>query len=118
MAESRDEVMDSTALCEGKSGPSFFKNSCTGMELMFNKERCDGFDRNEELRGTSADAVSINPVQNNSKWCINLRYMPIFTDKHLHDKVIDNAETMPDKIAPKAYRNKQHGYRLWKEGYV
>ena len=83
MAESRDEVMDSTALCEGKSGPSFFKNSCTGMELMFNKERCDGFDRNEELRGTSADAVSINPVQNNSKWCINLRYMPIFTDKHL-----------------------------------
>ena len=113
-----DEVMDSSALCEGKSCPSFFKNSCKGMELMFTKERCDRLDRNEELRGTSADAVSTNPLHNNSRWCIELRYMPIFTDKQLNDKVINNAETMPDKIAPKAYRNKQHGYRLWKEGYV
>ena len=97
MAESRDktdEVMDSSALCEGKSGPSFFKNPCTGMELMLNKERCDGFDRNEELQGTSADAVSTNPLHNNSKWCIDLRCMPIFTDKHLNGK-----------IAPKVYGN-------------
>ena len=55
-----------------KSGPSFYKNSFTGMELLFTKERCDRLDRNEELRGTSTDAVSINPVQNNSKWCIVL----------------------------------------------
>ena len=55
---------------------------------------------NEELLGTSTDAVFINPVQNNSKWCIDLRYMSIFTDKHF------NTETMTDKIAPKAYRNK------------
>ena len=35
MAKSRDktdEVMDSSALCEGKSGPSFLKNFCTGVE--------------------------------------------------------------------------------------
>ncbi|CAB4033528.1 Hypothetical predicted protein, partial [Paramuricea clavata] len=25
---------------------------------------------------------------------------------------------MPDKIAPKAYRNMKEGYGLWKEGYV
>eukprot|EP00794_Sanderia_malayensis_P013123 gene13123-14471_t len=25
---------------------------------------------------------------------------------------------MPDKIAPKAHRNKLHGYKLWKEGYI
>ena len=88
------------------------------MELLFTKERCDGFDGNEELQGTSADAVSTNPLHNNSKWRIDLRYMPIFTDKHLNDKVITYAETISDKIAPKAYRNKQHGYRVWKEGYV
>ena len=88
------------------------------MELLFTKERCDGFDGNEELQGTRADAVSTNRLHNNSKWRIDLRYMPIFTDKHLNDKVITNAETMSDKIAPKAYRNKRHGYRLWKEGYV
>ena len=42
----------------------------------------------------------------------------MFTKKYLNDKLISNAETMPDKIAPKAHMNKQHGYRLWKEGYV
>ena len=25
---------------------------------------------------------------------------------------------MPDKKSAKAYRNKIHGYKLWKEGYV
>lgn len=25
---------------------------------------------------------------------------------------------MPDNIAPKAYRHKLQGYKLWKEGYV
>ena len=29
-----------------------------------------------------------------------------------------NSRTMPDKIAPKAYRNMKEGYGLWKEGYV
>ncbi len=30
----------------------------------------------------------------------------------------EDSETMSDKTGPKAYRNKIHGYKLWKEGYV
>ena len=82
------------------------------MELTSSQERGNGVDKNEELCGTSADAVSINAVQNNGKWYIDLKYMPIFTSKKLNDKLINNAETMPDKISSKAPRNKQHGYRL------
>ena len=44
--------------------------------------------------------------------------MPNFTETLLSKKLIDDNETMPDKIAPKAYRNKMQGYKLWKEGYV
>ena len=51
-------------------------------------------------------------------WSIELKYMPLFTEKELNDKLINNAETMPDKVAPKAHRNKVQGYKLWKEGYV
>ena len=29
-----------------------------------------------------------------------------------------NSRAMPDKIAPKAYRNMKEGYGLWKEGYL
>ena len=39
MADKSDEVMDSSALFEGKPEPVFFENSCTGMELTFSQER-------------------------------------------------------------------------------
>ena len=51
-------------------------------------------------------------------WSIELKYMLLFTEKELNDKLINNAETMPDKVAPKAHRSKLQGYKLWKEGYV
>jgi len=62
-------------------------------------------DKNKELGGMSAEAVVNNDIQNISKWCIDLRYMPIFTDKQLNEKLINNAETMPDTIAPNVYRD-------------
>ena len=51
-------------------------------------------------------------------WSIELKHMPLFTEKELNDKLINNAETMPDNVTPKAHRNKRQGYKLWKEGYV
>ena len=44
--------------------------------------------------------------------------MPKFTDGSLNKKLIEASETMPDKVTPKAYRNKMQGHKLWKEGYV
>ena len=41
-----------------------------------------------------------------------------FTEDCLSNKLSEASETMPDKVAPKAYRNKMQGYKLWKEGYV
>ena len=41
-----------------------------------------------------------------------------FTEDCLNKKLSEASETMPDKVAPKAYRNKMHGYKPWKEGYV
>ena len=44
--------------------------------------------------------------------------MPRFNESMIDDKLIANNETMTNVIAPKAYCNKIHGYKLWKEGYV
>ena len=41
--------------------------------------------------------------------------MPKLTDDSLKKILIEASETMPDKVAPKAYRNKMQGYKLWKE---
>ena len=37
------------------------------------------------------------------------------TEDSLNKKLIEASETMPDKVALKAYRNKMQGYKLWKE---
>eukprot|EP00112_Aurelia_sp_Birch-Aquarium-sp1_P004784 Seg1542.8 transcript_id=Seg1542.8/GoldUCD/mRNA.D3Y31 product="U3 small nucleolar RNA-associated protein 21" protein_id=Seg1542.8/GoldUCD/D3Y31 len=52
-------------------------------------------------------------------WTRSLTLLPSFDSEKLTNKLIKNANTMPNSgTAPKAYRNKKHGYRLWKEGYV
>ena len=51
-------------------------------------------------------------------WSIELKYKPLFTEKELNNKLLQNAETMPDKVAPKTHRSKLQGYKLWKESYV
>ena len=37
------------------------------------------------------------------------------TEDSLNKKLIEASETMPDKVALKAFRNKMQGYELWKE---
>ena len=51
-------------------------------------------------------------------WTKSLVKLPPFTHEKLENKLVRNNRTMPDKIAPKAYRNMKKGYGLWKEGYV
>ena len=53
-----------------------------------------------------------------SDWSVSLKKMPRFSEAQLSEKIIKNSSTMPEKIAPKTYRNKLQGYKLWKEGYI
>ena len=90
--------------------PSFFQNSCLGNS------------REEESSGGEITAQEDRrPMKENEKegWTRSLRYLPsisnIIIDKHL----IEGLSTLPKtSTGPKAHRNKKHGYRLWKEGYV
>ena len=41
-----------------------------------------------------------------------------FTEDCLNKTLSKASKTIPDKVAPKAYRNKMQGYKLWKEGCV
>ncbi|XP_065068608.1 uncharacterized protein LOC135693945 [Rhopilema esculentum] len=50
-------------------------------------------------------------------WIKSLRLMPNFDTMKLNDKLIGSLAMSRSK-APKAYRNKTQGYKLWKEGYV
>ena len=52
-------------------------------------------------------------------WTRSLSLLPSFNAEKIYDRMIKNSITMPKKgAAPKAFRNKKHGYKLWKEGYV
>ena len=49
----------------------------------------------------------------------SLLLFPSFKSEKIYDRIIRNSATMPKKgAAPKGFRNKKHGYKLWKEGYV
>ena len=50
---------------------------------------------------------------------VDLDELPNITSQHIARKVIDGSKTMPDSSkAPKAYRYKKLGYRLWRERNV
>ena len=51
-------------------------------------------------------------------WSKSLKDFPPFSEKQINNQLIYNSKTMPDLRASSAHRNKMHGYRLWKEGYV
>jgi hypothetical protein len=57
-------------------------------------------------------------ISDNRDWIKSLEKRLGFTHEKLENKLVKNRRTMPDKIAPKAYRNMKEGYGLWKEGYV
>ena len=56
--------------------------------------------------------------QDTKGWTIELSKMLRVIEDSPNKKLIEASETMPDKVAPKAYTNKMQGYKLWKEGYI
>ena len=112
-----------SSLSAAEPGPSFLKNSCTGQGTLFceHKQEEEGFSSinksSREGLGPAPDLVCIDTSKETSR-TIDLKDLPMFTEQNLNRKLISNAETMPDKIAPKAHRHKMEGYKLWKEGYV
>ena len=97
--------------------PSSFKSSCTGtgsiqeqetnLESTSNKskENQSGVS-NQALRPEILDIALCNDIKG---WAIELSKMLQFTEDSLNKKLIEASKTMPDKVAPKAYRNKMQG---------
>ena len=97
-----------------KENPSFFESSCTGKHdevigSVPNEVVCSG---QLGLLQQEIDTVHIDG------WSKSLCMLPIFTEALIDNHLIYNAQTMPDKRNAQAYRHKQKGYRLFKEGYV
>ena len=117
-----DEI---SAVLTSETYPSFFQNSCTGSGNSRDEEITVVMtDKKRKLKDSTGGAIvrpdpivefSVGEVKG---WTIDLSKMPKFTEDSLNNKLIEDSETMPDKIALKAYRNKMQGYKLWKEGYV
>ena len=52
-------------------------------------------------------------------WSKSLRGFPGMSESVIEKKLIGESTTFPQKsVAPKAYRYRKQGYKLWKEGYV
>ena len=111
--------------------PSFFQNSCTGTGASVQEENEDSpqnsgenpmrptvfgieDETNEREIGTAEQAQT-----EKEGWTRSLSLLPSFNAEKIYDRMIKNSITMPKKgAAPKAFRNKKQGYKLWKEGYV
>ena len=90
--------------------PSFFQNSCPGNR---HQDERDGVEitAQEESRPKNENEIE--------GWTKSLRYLPSINDIIIDKHLIEGSSTIPKtSTGPKAHRNKKHGYRLWKEGYV
>ncbi len=75
----------------------------------------------QKIPDTTVSRPSNKPVVDDNKegWVKSLKFLPRLTTSEIDKKLIFISSTMPStETAPKAYRNKKLGYRLWKEGYV
>ena len=93
--------------------PSFFKSSFTGKhEFIGIVPSAVVCIRQHGLPQPQIDTEHIDG------WSKSLGKLPVFTEAMIDSHMIYNAQTMPDKKIAQAYRHKQKGYRLFKEGYV
>ena len=111
--------------------PSFFQNSCTGTGASKREENEDS-SRNSSENPMRPKVFGIEDETNEHEtgtaeqvqtekegWTRSLILLPSFNAEKIYDRMIKNSMTMRKKgAAPKAFRNKKQGYRLWKEGYV
>ena len=111
--------------------PSFFQNSCTGTGASVREENEDSpqnsgknpmrptvfaivDETNEHGIGTAEQAQT-----EKEGWTRSLSLLPSFNAEKIYDRMIKNSITMPTKgVAPKAFRSRKEGYKLWKDGYV
>ena len=101
--------MESTSEVE-KHIPSFFQNSCPGNSAE---------EVNSEAAFRQQDVAVEKSAMEKNGWITSLLSMPNISNQNLVERLIGSS-VMMDKEgkAPKAYRNKKHGYKLWKEGYI
>ena len=102
--------MENTSEVNEKHIPSFFQNSCPGnsAEQMYS-----------EVKFRQQDWAVEKSAMDKDGWIKSLLLMPNVSNENLMERLIGPSDTMKkDEKAPKAYRNKKHGYKLWKEGYV
>ena len=101
--------MESTSEVE-KHIPSFFQNSCPGNSAE---------EVNSEATFRQLDVAVEKSAMEKNGWITSLLSMPNVSNQNLVERLIGSS-VMMDKEgkAPKAYRNKKHGYKLWKEGYI
>ena len=104
--------------------PSFFQNSSQGSGATAGqiREVVEETDDNNTARpniNELNDTVIEEASARKEGWTRSLNLLPNFDNDKLDNKLIKNTLTMPNtETAPKAFRNKKQGYRLWKEGYV
>ena len=74
---------------------------------------------NKRQEAAADNVLDLESLHSDSRgWTKSLKDLPAFSHTKLENKLVKNNRTMPDKIAPNAYRNMKKGYGLWKEGYV
>ena len=112
-----------------ENSPSFFQSSCTGTTEALRDEMKDEVTVGQEGMGLPQSDVCNNGVAEHmmpdtfikipkEEWSKSLDKLPLFTEGMIDYHLIYKSSTMPDKKGTQAYRHKQKGYRLFKEGYV
>ena len=88
--------------------PSFFKNSCTGTNSV-----------NEDTDQSIISVVESEGNISRKNWSKSLQHFPGFSESNIEEALIKQPGCFSKRHnAPKAYKSKKLGYRLWKEGFV
>ena len=113
--------------------PSFIKNSCPGTSAEVVTEE-DCFFKNSQGtvtfrpvddlqfggtpgQGEASDEIVEKARIEKAGWTKSLTSLPCLTNEKIDDRLLKNSIFSQSRSAPKAFRNKRQGYKLWK-GYV
>ena len=94
----------------GNQCPTFFLNSCTGTGFSEAADSHEQLQIHFDLREDTSNR--------NDGWVKSLELLPHVTSEKIDKKLICGSTLPKRPSAPQAFRNKRHGYRLWKEGFV
>ena len=88
--------------------PSFFKNSCTGTDSV-----------HEDTDQSIISVVESEGNISHKNWTRSLQHFPGFSENKIEEALIKQSGCFSERRnAPKAYKNKKLGYRIWKEGFL